>query len=134
MQRKPVYWILEFTSKLSDDEKVKCLQANSGVAPVLKYCFDPKAEWLLPETDPPYTPCEYANLDNEFWSQLKKLYLFVRGGNDELHQIKRERIFIDILETIHPEDAKLLCAIKNKKLPWPEITSEIVLKAFPGLY
>lgn len=134
MQRKAISWILEFTSKLSDEEKVKCLAANPAVAPVLKYAFDPAIEWLLPEGNPPYSACDYENLDNEFYSQLKKLYLFVKGGNDQLHPIKRERIFIDILETIHPEDAKLLLAVKNRTIPYPGITPEITLKAFPGLF
>lgn len=133
MQRKSISWILEFTSKLSDAEKVKCLAANPSVAPILKFAYDPDIVWLLPDTDPPYTPCDFANLDNELYSQLRKLYLFVKGGNDNLSGIKRERLFIDMLESVLPADAKLLLAIKNKTLPY-DISSKIVLQAFPGLY
>ena len=42
-------------------------------------------------------------------------------------------LFIEMLESVAPADAKLLCAIKEKKLPWKGITPEIVNEAFPGL-
>lgn len=134
MQRKAISWILDFTNKLPEVEMVKCLAANPGVSQVLKYAFDPDIKWLLPDTDPPYTPCDYPNMDNEFYGQLKKLYLFVEGGNDDLPNLKRERLFIDMLESIHQDDAILLLAIKNKTLPYENITPKIVLKAFPGLF
>jgi len=136
MERKSISWILDFASKLSDEEKVKCLVANPSLADIFRLAYDPQLQWVLPETDPPYKPCEYPNIDNQFYSQIKRLYLFLRGGNDGMNQIKRERLFIDILETIAPGDAKLLLALKNKTLPEQNLplTKDIVLKAFPGLF
>jgi hypothetical protein len=43
-------------------------------------------------------------------------------------------MFIDVLQSITPQDAELLVAIKDKKLPYPGLTAETVLKAFPGLF
>ena len=137
MARKSIAWILEFTSKLpNDEEKIKCLQANDNdaIRTILQYCFHPSAKWLLPEGAPPYKPCEYPNVENMLYAEIRKLYLFLEGGNDNLTQIKREKMFIDLLESITPEDAKLLVSIKDKKLPFEGLTPEIIKKAYPGIF
>jgi hypothetical protein len=68
------------------------------------------------------------------YSEVRRLYLFLEGGNTNLTQLKRESMFIDLLQSIAPEDAELLIAIKEKKLPFDGLTAETVLKAFPGLF
>ena len=45
-----------------------------------------------------------------------KLYNFMRGGNDSLNSLRRETMFIQILEGLHPLDAEILCLVKDKKL------------------
>lgn len=135
--RKPISWILDFTSKLpNDEEKVKCLKANENTAllTILKFCYDPNIKWALPEGEPPYKPCEYPNVENMLYSEARRLYLFVEGGNPNLKPLKRESMYVDLLQSITPEDAKLLIAIKDKELPYPGLSSKIVLKAFPNLY
>lgn len=137
MARKAISWILDFTSKLpNDEEKVKCLKANenSALLTVLKFCYDPNIKWALPAGDPPYKPCEYPNVDNMLYSEARRLYLFVEGGNPNLKPLKRESMFIDLLQSITPDDAKLLLSIKDKKLPYPGLNANIVLKAFPNLF
>lgn len=132
---KSISWILEFTSKLSEEEQVKCLQANdnNSIKAVLKFCFDPNIEWLLPEDNPPYTPCDLDRQENMLYREAMKLHYYVRGGYDNLNQVKRERMYIEMLESITPEDAILMLSIKNKKLPW-DIKPETVLLAFPNLF
>lgn len=137
MARKPISWILDFTSKLpNEEEQIKCLQANdnSAIRTILKFCFDPNIKWLLPEGDAPYKPCEYPNVDNMLYTEARRLYLFIEGGNPNLTQLKRESMFVDLLQSINPEDAKLLVSIKDKKLPYKGLSSKTVLKAFPGLF
>ena len=137
MARKPISWILDFTSKLpNEEEQIKCLQANnnSALLTILKFCFDPNIKWLLPEGDAPYKPCEYPNVDNMLYTEARRLYLFVEGGNPNLTQLKGESMFVDLLQSINPEDAKLLVSIKDKKLPYKGLSSKTVLKAFPGLF
>ena len=135
MAKKSISWILEFTSKLPDEEKIKCLRANENTAllTVLQFALRPGIEWALPEGDPPYRPNEYPNQESVLYSEARKLYLFVKGGNDNLKQLKREAMFIELLEIIDPQDAKLLLAAKNKTIPYEGITPEIVSAAFPGL-
>lgn len=135
--RKSIAWILEFTSKLpNEEEKIKCLQANNvdAIKTILQYCFDPRIKWLLPEGDAPYQPSEFPNLESMLYSEVRRLYLFVEGGNNNLKPLKRERMFIELLESITPEDARLVIAIKDKKLPFEGLTAETVKKAYPGLF
>lgn len=137
MSRKPISWILDFTSKLpNEEEQIKCLQANQNTAilTILKFCFDPNIKWLLPEGDAPYKPCEYPNVDNMLYSEARRLYLFIEGGNNNLTTLKRESMFVDLLQSINPEDAKLLVSIKDKKLPYKGLSPKTILKAFPGLF
>jgi hypothetical protein len=137
MARKSVSWILDFTSKLpNDEEKVKCLQANDNTAirTILKFAYDPNIQWALPEGEPPYKPCEYPHQENMLYQEIRRLYLFLVGGNPNLKQLKRESMFIEVLQSVDPDDAKLLLSIKEKKLPYKGLNSKIVLRAFPGLY
>lgn len=134
MSNKSISWILDFTSKLEgEEEKIKCLRANERVLKeLLRYTYDPKIKWLLPEGDPPYTPSAVKYNDDALYHEVRKLYLFVEGGNMNLKQTRREFLFVDLLQNVHPDDAKLLCHVKDRKIPG--ISSKLVLKAFPGLY
>jgi hypothetical protein len=137
MTVKSIAWILEFTSKLPNkEEKLKCLRANGRpeMLTILKYAFDPEVVWLLPPGAPPYTPSEEGNNEKVLWGEVRKLYHYIKGGNDNLNQIKRERMFIELLEHVAPEDAELLVHIKDKKLPFTGITARMVKDAFPGIF
>jgi len=59
--------------------------------------------------------------------------LFIEPVNTNVHQIKRESLFIDLLESIHPEEAKLVCSVKDKKIPYKGITKKLVKEALPNL-
>jgi hypothetical protein len=127
---------LETVSKLKKkEEKVAALKHNDSfvLKTILQGAFDPRIKWLLPEGDPPYTPNALVDQENVLIHDSRKLIHFVEGGNPGLKQSKRESLFVEMLETVTPADAKLLCAIKEKKLPWKGITPEIVNEAFPGL-
>jgi len=63
-----------------------------------------------------------------------KLYNFVKGGNDQLNSLRRETMFIQILEGLHPLDAEILCLIKDKKLyDKYKITRENVCQSYPEI-
>lgn len=135
--RKSLAWILEFVSKLpNEEEQIKCLRANDNFAmkTILKGAFDPSIKWLLPEGDAPYTPCEYPNMENMLYLEARRLYLFVEGGNPNLTPLKRESMFIELLQSVTPEDARLLVAVKDKKLPFEGLSAKTVKKAFPELF
>ena len=63
-----------------------------------------------------------------------KFYNFIKGGNDSLNSIRRETIFINLLEGVHPLEAEILCLVKDKKLQTKyKITKEIVSEAYPDI-
>ena len=63
-----------------------------------------------------------------------KLYNFVKGGNDALNSLRRETMFIQILEGLHPLDAEILCLVKDKKLyDKYKITKANVVEAYPDI-
>jgi len=134
--RLALFQVLQQTSEQSGAAaKVEFLRQHEG-APLkvlLKYALDPNIEWDLPDSEPPYKPCPYPGQETRLISEARRLYLFIKGGNPNLNKIKREALYIELLESIHPEDAKLLIAVKNKKIPYKGITIKLVNEAFPGL-
>jgi len=95
--------------------------------------YDAGVVWDLPPGKVPYRVLDIVDQENMLWSEIRRLYLFVVGGHATLTALRKETLFIQLLESIMPEDAKLLCAIKDKKLPYPNITIDVVRKAFPDL-
>ena len=66
--------------------------------------------------------------------ESKNFYRFIRGGQDSLKPIRRETIFINILEGIHPLEAEILILVKDKKLGEVyKITRDIVQEAYPDI-
>ena len=66
--------------------------------------------------------------------EYTKFYNFCKGGNPSLSSLRRETMFINILEGLHPLEAELLCLVKDKKLQEKyKITKEIVSTAYPEI-
>jgi len=138
--RKTFYEIFTEVEKCkTKKEKIAKLREHSSAAmkAVLGHTYDPNVKWLLPEGDPPYKPAaDGVDVQGQFVSELRKLYLFVEGNTDtqrNLKQVKRETLFIEMLENIDPGDAKVLLGMKDRKLPFKGITRKLVAEAFPNL-
>jgi hypothetical protein len=127
---------LEKVGKLKKtQEKIDALKANDSLVlrTVLQAAFDPKVEFLLPEGEPPYKPNDLVDLEHVLIREARMIQYFVKGFHDDLPQNKREQMFVSLLENVDPKDAKLLCAIKDKKLPFKGITLQHVTEGLPGL-
>lgn len=134
--RLALFQVLQQASEQSGTAgKVEFLRKNDSgpLRMILKYALDPNIEWDLPDSDPPFKPCVYPGQETRLISEARRLYLFIKGGNPNLNKVRREALFIELLESIHPEDATLLNAVKNKKIPYKGITSKLINEAFPGL-
>ena len=66
--------------------------------------------------------------------EYQKFYNFVKGGNDGLSSLRRETMFINLLQGLHPLEAEILILTKDKKLQTKyKITKEIVSEAYPNI-
>ena len=66
--------------------------------------------------------------------EYKNFYHFVRGGNDSMSGVRRETMFINILEGLHPLESEIVCLCKDKKLSDRyKITKELVSEAYPDI-
>ena len=129
--------ILEKVSKVkTKKEKVKLLQEynHDALRMVIKASFDPKIEWALPDGDVPYTRndapegTEHTSLSYE----SRKLYHFIKGGDNRITQNKREAMFVQMLEGLHESEAAVLVAAKDKKLHqmYKGLSKNVVVEAF----
>lgn len=128
--------ILKRASKIEDEVgRIHWLRQNYNptLQMILQYAYDPRVVWLLPEGAPPYKPNDLVDQHHRLYTEARKLYLFIEGGNPGLKPLRREQLFIELLEVVDPEDAKLLLAVKDKTIPYPGITKELINKAFPGI-
>lgn len=135
--KKSIFNILKECSepRLKSDRVEKLRQLGVPVIQqILKYAFDPSIKFLLPEGKPPYTPNPYVDQDTRLYSEVRRLYLFVEGGSPNLTNLRRETLFIQFIEGIDKNDAELICAVKDKKLPFKSLTSDVVKAAFPDLF
>lgn len=119
----------------TNQEKIQVLhQHNSQVLQtILKYAYCPTIKFKLPSGIPPFKENVFDDCQPMLYQETRRLYLFLEGGNNDLTTLKRENLFIGLLESLDKEDAKLICAVKDKKIPYKGINVKLVKEAFPGL-
>ena len=144
--------------------KVEALQKyqHDSLKVIFVWNFDETVISLLPEGDVPYGETQDQtvyngslsdnlareaaggesatgqDLDGRNKTSLRRentvLYNFVKGGNDSLTKARREMIFINLLQGLHPKDAELLILVKDKKLSDKyKITHDVVAEAYPDI-
>jgi hypothetical protein len=148
----------------SNAKKVEVLKTyeNDALKTIFIWNFDETVISLLPEGPVPYGDVKDQNVysgnlsDNlsrearggesatqqdlqgrgrtSLRREYRNLYHFVKGGNDSLSTIRREMMFINILEGLHPKEAELLCLVKDKHLTTKyKISFENVKEAYPDI-
>jgi hypothetical protein len=134
---KQVYEVFEMFEKAKTRaEKIQILKQNESWAlkDIIKGSMDPKIDWLLPKGEVPYTPSEEHNHPSSLLKKHKDFKYIVRSKiAADMPAFKREKIFLGLIESIHPKDAELVCKMINKEKPVKGITEKIVEEAFPGL-
>ena len=103
---------------------------------VLIWNFDDSAVSIMPEGEVPFNRNE-APLGTDHTSLRKEwrnLYHFVKGGNDSLSNIRRESMFIQLLEGLHPDEAEIICLVKDGQLESKyKLKKDIVETAYPDI-
>ena len=92
---------------------------RDDVKALLIWNFDKEIKSALPEGEVPYKKNE-APINSGGHTRLvhewRTLYNYIRGGNDKLSQMKRETMFVQLLEGLHESEAELLMLVKDKRL------------------
>jgi hypothetical protein len=105
-------------------------KGNAALRIIFEYAFLPEKKFLLPEDEPPYKPdaAPIGMTPAILTQELRRFYVFLR---QDLKPIKREALFISLLESVHPTEAELIIAIKDQKLhkKYKKITRKLVEKA-----
>lgn len=119
-------------------EKISLLQKHNSTAlrQLLIWNYDESVESMIPEGDVPYNPndapagTDHTRLEQEY----RNFYRFVKGGDSRLKPLKRESMFIQLLEGLHESEAEVLCLVKDKRLTDKfRITFKVVQEAFPQI-
>lgn len=121
----------------SKAEKIEWLRANDSVPlrTVLRYIYDKDIEFLVPSTPPPWKKNNYPDTTTMLYREARRLRIFVKGGGyDNLQQVKRESLFISLLEDINNEDADLLANNMISHKPVKGLTKAVLEEAFPDLF
>jgi hypothetical protein len=116
--------------------KVEYLQKRDSVPlrTVLSYTYDKGIEFLIPDSPPPWKPNEFEDEAKALlYSEARRLRIFIKGGGyDNLNQLKREALFIGLLEDVDNDDAHTLVQMIAKK-PFKGLSLKTIREAFPDL-
>ena len=126
------------SSAKTKKEKVELLQEynSQGLRSLLIINFDDSLEFLLPEGEVPFTPndapagTEHTRLTQEY----RGLYRFFKGGDASIKGMRREQLFVQLLEGLHADEANMLVSACNKDLQSKyRVTTAVVAEAFPQI-
>ena len=134
-----IHEVLELASKQrSKAKKVEILKQyeDPSIKAIFIWNFDPSVISAVPEGPVPYKENEvpvgtdHTSLRREY----KNLYHFIKGGNDSLSSLRRETMFIQLLEGLHPNEAEIICLVKDKQLQTKyNIKEDVVKDAYPDI-
>lgn len=125
-------YITEVLKEISDNPELMLTKYKDSFAVkiLMQYGFDKTQKFVLPPGTPPFKPDQgpVGMSPANFFNQVKKLYIFTRT---DLTAVRRETLFIQLLEGIHPTEAEICIAIKDQNLTslYPGITADLVVKA-----
>jgi len=131
----------EFEKAKTRQAKKEVLQKHKGVTVfqhLLRGTFDPKVQWAITE-QPDYSEDDITpegEEANSLYIEMPKCTLFVKG-HPAGARVKPERlkqILIQVLESLHPTEAKLYMQMLKKKSKVKGLTSKLVLEVFPNMY
>ena len=107
---------------------------NFATRALLQLNYHPDAKWLLPPGIPPYTPSQEADVTpNSLHFEIKKLDYYTDPSPHDLPMLKREGMFVALLERLDPKDAEILLAVKDRKLSYKGLSYKLVKDTWPEL-
>ena len=127
----------ELSEKKTHLEKVKYLKENRNemIDFLLLLTFSANHKINLPEGDPPYESPGEADLYNGtlLYANRRTIEMFVNDNASHLNEMKKEQLWIDMLENLSPLEAVLINEIKDKELKsYPGIKVKVIQKVYPN--
>jgi hypothetical protein len=131
-----VFEIFErFAEKKTRKEKIQYLKDN-GIPAVRDVCrgiYDERLQFIIPEGKPPYTPNRPESVPSSLRRKHRDFGRYVKGAkSDGQPKYVIEKKYIQLLESIHAEDAEIVIDMVVRKAP-KGLTKKIVEEAFPTL-
>ena len=125
------------SNKTARKDKIQLVQEFSQYACFTDYIrcvFDSRIIFALPQGRPPFEASEEDRSPSSWHRQNKQLAYFVKGlKGDAMNPIKRENLFISLLESVDPRDAEHLIGMVSKKSSAKGLTEKLVREALPTL-
>jgi len=126
--------VLEDVAKAKTrEEKRNVLKKNESwsLKALLQQNYHPDASWLIPPGAPPYN-ANQNSADTSLLYEAKKLEYYTNGQTN-IPMLKREAMFVTLLERLSPDEAEILIAVKDQKLSYRGLTYKLVKDTWPDL-
>ena len=137
MSIKPVPLIFkEVSEQKTHLQKVKHLKENRNdmVDLLLELAFSKDIRITLPEGSPEYQKTGEVELYNAtlLYANRRQIEMFINDNTAQIPELKREQLFIDLLENLDPAESQLLIEVKDKNLEsYSGITKKVIEKVYP---
>ena len=135
MPQSDIVETLEMVSKANTREEKRQIlkdRENFATKAILQLNYHPDVKWKIPKGAPPYTPNE-NQADASLHYEVKKLDYYVDPSPHNLPMLRREAMFVQLLERLTPKDAKLLIDMKDKKISYKGLSYKLVRDTWPDL-
>lgn len=121
-------YLIEILNEVNKDtSKLSAYRDNQALKFLFQYAFLPEQKFELPEGEPPFKAdaAPIGMSPANFTQEMRRLYIFTKA--QPLARLRREQLFIELLESVHPSEAKILCAIKDQTLDkmYKNITADL---------
>ena len=121
------------------EDRIAFLQEHDSPAlrDIIRIAYDDDVVSLLPKGAPPYKPDDApeGHAPSSLYKEFRQFKYFFKGAiGEKLKEMKRDTLFVQLLESIHASEAKLLIRAKDKDMKnIPGVTKKLCQEAFPGL-
>ena len=105
---------------------------NFATKALLQLNYHPNVKWKIPKGAPPYVPNQNT-ADASLHFEVKKLDYYTDPSPHDLPMLRRESMFVQLLERLDPEDAKILIAVKDQKLSYKGLSYKLVKDTWPDI-
>ena len=128
----------------SPQEKAEILKhyESDGLKAILRAAFDDRIGWALPTTRPPFEPNDAPDwdlADLRLEQEAAKLGRFATldgkttAQSRDIPKMRKEELFIQLLEGLHPTEVEIMLSLLKKKLNYKGLTAKLTNRAFPNL-